>query len=202
MPRYSNHPVKHLSTRYYLVKHLLNPEKAIPKELHNRLLSDNDIFPQGQQERMERAVTEDLVVYPISKTSSQVLSGESEYIVSGEPPACQCEDFLFNCDYRHGEYCKHVWTVEFLQSCGVIPKSEPPQNWLIEQIQMDLSSAAEGGFDKIIPKGLQLLSDISEKEPHYTNWREFYSRWLQLLTIYQQEYSRTYLTKDINIGTN
>lgn len=202
MPRYSNHPKKHLSVRYYLLQQFLDEEKSIPQELYTRLLSGNDIFPEGQQERMERAVEEHITVYPISETSSQVLSGESEYIVAGEPPACRCEDFLFNCDYRHGEYCKHVWAVEFLQQCGLVPESEHPQSWLIEQIQIDLSSAAEAQYTDIIPEGLQLLSDISEKKRHYTNWREFYPRWLNLLAQYENEYSRDYLTEDINIQSD
>jgi hypothetical protein len=98
----------------------------------------------GKQKRLVSALTDDYFLYPIDRSTYQVLSYSNKdepsiYTVSVfHTPICECTDFVLQCAGKD-KWCKHILRVWAEISVGDLPPlGADPVDWLTHEYQQSL----------------------------------------------------------------
>lgn len=170
-------------------------EGAISGELNeflqNHILSEFPIPDDPhQKDRMIKSVSSQIPILPDSRgiyvAYPESQDSEKPYILSVNPYSCTCGDFMYNCDYINGQYCKHIWKLQVLLSLQIVPpRTALPNLWTLAQLENDIKAAQEESAYEIASEIRKLQTRISEKPWYDIDYLAIYQEWFEIL---DQEY--------------
>lgn len=162
-------------------------EGNVSNFLKNYIKSDlTHSVADHQSQRIHKALTQKIILYPSDRGIYVAYSEETDetYIISQQPAACMCNDFMYNCDYQSGECCKHIWKLRAMMSIEALPPRDAlPNLWTLAGIQEDLEHANNTNRDL---SGLEenlssLQKDIARTDWFNVDYRTVYEKWYKIL---------------------
>lgn len=139
-----------------------------------------------QSQRINKALTQTIIIYPSDRGIYVAYSEETDtsYVISQQPAACMCNDFMYNCDYQSGECCKHIWKLRAMMSIDALPPRDTlPNLWTLVGIQSDLNHAKNTNRDlsDLEAELTSLQQDLGRTDWFNVEYRGVYSRWYRIL---------------------
>lgn len=162
-------------------------EGNVSNFLKNFIKSDlTQSVSKHQSKRINKALTQKIILYPSDRGIYVAYSEETDttYIISQRPASCTCNDFMYNCDYKSGECCKHIWKLRAMMSIDALPsRDDLPNLWTLACIQNDLTHADNANKDltKLRQELTTLQKEIARTDWYNVDYREVYSKWYKIL---------------------
>lgn len=160
---------------------------SVPKFLNNYIKSDlTTMVSDHQSQRINKALKQDIVIYPEARGVYVAHSKDSDssYVLSLEPASCTCSDFMYNCDYKSGESCKHIWKLRAMISIGALPPQDSlPNLWTLARIQTDLHhiDKSEEDLSELRNRLVNLQKNLASTDWYNVEYKEIYEEWYEML---------------------
>lgn len=146
-----------------------------------------------QQERIERALSEHIQIFPITTSIYMIISIKEEqneenttYMTNTRVQSCTCSDFLYRCDYQNGERCKHLWRITLLSKLNALPpKDIHPSRWMYTEIEKDRLLIESSGYTELADELQQLQELVLQHKPKRDNsYESFFRSWYSIIKQY------------------
>lgn len=160
---------------------------TVPTFLVNYIKSDlTTMVSDHQSKRINNALNQEIIIYPEARGVyvAQSSSSDEEYIISLEPASCTCNDFMYNCDYKAGESCKHIWKLRAMISIDALPPQDSlPNLWTLSRIQTNLHQIDNHHTElsTVYTDLVQLQKDLSETDWYNVGYKQIYTEWYEIL---------------------
>lgn len=157
--------------------------------LQNHILSE---FPvpddPHQKDRLIKSISTKIPILPESRgiylAYPETETKNKPYVLSVNPYSCTCGDFMYNCNYLNGQYCKHIWKLQVLLSLKVVPpRTALPNLWTLAQLEDDIAQAQSDEEYSIASKLRELQTQISEEPWYNVDYIQIYKDWFHILEV-------------------